>query len=310
MKGLYLCIVLSSAVCSIISPCVCGLDEAGREGENQLVLSLLRKDQVHGSYTSPKLGCGIVFNATKDSLLLSTLSGERLLSAEEQVGPVRLVAIGDKEFVQHRESDGESETVQDYAIPKHHGSFLGNQNHEAFMSLIDKLKAIDSKQHSKVLKRSVRKTLSKCELNLLSDAAIAMGGQGITSRDYPSTLPLYMTASRVASRSLANAQNDPISDNDTNTYHVVHEREKRQSCRDECPPCPDQECMGMCGPGCTCWEWACGNCCHNRGCYYHDLCCRTRPNSLACLMPVKFNCDSVYVCRSHSSLLRRFRLRF
>ena len=282
MKGLYLAVLLSSAVCSIISPCVRGHAEAGREAENQLVLDVLKGHRVDGSYTSPKLGCGIVFNATKDSLLLSKLSGERLLSAEEQVGPVRLVAIGDKEFVQHRELDGESETVQDYAIPKHHGSFLGNQNHEAFMSLIDKLKAIDRKEHSKVFKRSAKRALSKCEINLLADAAVAMGGQGITSRDYPSTLPLYMTASRIASHSLANAQSNPPKGS--------------QECLKDCPPCSDQECLGMCGYGCTCWEWACGDCCTHTGCYYHDLCCRKNFYSISCVVPVKFDCDSVYTC--------------
>eukprot|EP00730_Choanoeca_flexa_P001302 TRINITY_DN10575_c0_g2_i2.p1 TRINITY_DN10575_c0_g2~~TRINITY_DN10575_c0_g2_i2.p1 ORF type:complete len:346 (+),score=35.88 TRINITY_DN10575_c0_g2_i2:66-1040(+) len=29
-------------------------------------------------------------------------------------------------------------------------------------------------------------------------------------------------------------------------------------------------CVGMCGPGCSCWHWVCGDCCWHQGCYQHD----------------------------------------
>ena len=34
------------------------------------------------------------------------------------------------------------------------------------------------------------------------------------------------------------------------------------------------ECYGMCGPGCTCWSWVCGDCCYHYGCARHDSWCR------------------------------------
>jgi hypothetical protein len=34
-------------------------------------------------------------------------------------------------------------------------------------------------------------------------------------------------------------------------------------------------CYGMCGPGCTCWHWVCGDCCNHYGCAHHDDACRT-----------------------------------
>ena len=49
---------------------------------------------------------------------------------------------------------------------------------------------------------------------------------------------------------------------------------------DRLPPCPagceaypnrDEDCFGMCGPGCqTCWEWICGDCCYHDFCATHD----------------------------------------
>lgn len=306
MNGFSLVQLLLLAVFTLIaSPsCVSGSGEDGN-GEDRLTIELLRKDRVDGSFVSPERGCGVVFNATEGGLSLSTLSGNRLLSAEGQVGPVRLVTLGNREFIQHREHDGESETVQDYAIPRYHRSLVGNQDHQVYMDVVEKLKKIDPKAHSRVLEKSVRKTLSKCEISLLSDMAMTMGRQGITSRDYPSTLPLYMMASRISSHpSLTyTSQGNSLENRDSGNNDLYHHRQgperlKRQTCLSDCPPCKDQECLGMCGPGCTCWEWACSNCCYNKGCYYHDLCCRSKPNSLACLMPLSFDCNSKYVCES------------
>ena len=101
-----------------------GGGEGAAKGKNRLVIDRLREDRVDGSYVNPELGCGIVFNGTRDGLTLSTLGGKRLLSAREQVGPVRLVTLGNREFIQHRESvtnnedGGVSGRVRDYAIPK------------------------------------------------------------------------------------------------------------------------------------------------------------------------------------------------
>jgi hypothetical protein len=34
------------------------------------------------------------------------------------------------------------------------------------------------------------------------------------------------------------------------------------------------DCLGMCGPGCSCWQWVCGDCCVHYGCLNHDEACR------------------------------------
>ena len=295
-------VLLSICVTITISPSYAS-HEFDENRRNYLVIDLLREDRVDGSYMNPELGCGVVFNGTKDGLTLSSLDGRRLLSAGEQVGPIRLVTLGNREFIQHKESvesnaedSGESGTVRDYAIPKYHGSFADTRDHKTFMNLIQKLKKLNPNAHSRVLKKSVKRVLSKCEINLLSEAAFTMGHHhGITSQEYPSTLPLYMTASRMNSRS----KSHPNADMNHQQVDVgsKHKRLKREeSCLDKCPPCKSKECLGMCGPGCVCWNWLCGNCCYNKGCYDHDLCCRSKPNSLACILPMSFDCDSKYIC--------------
>ena len=50
-------------------------------------------------------------------------------------------------------------------------------------------------------------------------------------------------------------------------------------------------CRGLCGKGCSCWKWFCGDCCWHRGCYEHDLCCKKKPYSSYCLVPVGLTCS-------------------
>lgn len=280
--------------------------ESFGETDHQLVIDLLRKDRVDGYYVNPHIGCGIVFNSTRDSLMVSALNGSRLLSAEERVGPVRLVTLGDREFLQHRGEDnsnveGESGgTVQDYAIPKHRGSFAGTRDGVRLTNLLETLKKLDRNSHTKVLQKSMEQILTEPEMGLLQEAAVAMGHQGITGMEYPGSLPLYLTAMRLDSRRLAAEDfHQFVSNPDRYKSLYASGRVKRSAmaCLKKCPPCKRERCLGMCGRACSCWEWACGDCCYHKGCYYHDLCCRSRPYSLACWLPLDFDCNEKYICK-------------
>ena len=56
---------------------------------------------------------------------------------------------------------------------------------------------------------------------------------------------------------------------------VTEDEPADQHHRDEtCAEKPLKErCTGMCGLGCRCWKWVCGDCCRHQGCYEHDICC-------------------------------------
>lgn len=56
--------------------------------------------------------------------------------------------------------------------------------------------------------------------------------------------------------------------------------------------CPyETDCLGMCGLGCTCWSFVCGDCCYWPGCYQHDLYCEESFFSWSCLFIFTFDCD-------------------
>jgi hypothetical protein len=53
---------------------------------------------------------------------------------------------------------------------------------------------------------------------------------------------------------------------------MVPEHRKLGSCGAPRPRCGN-DCFGMCGPDCTCWAWACGDCQCYDGCRLHDYYC-------------------------------------
>lgn len=262
-------------------------------GSNSSLLTLynVNKYRLDGTYIDHQAGCGIKFNSTSDSLIIKNMNDKLIVGAEENTGEFLVVAIGHNQFIQHRQTGADQMVnVFEYAIPKSHGNFYGEKNHEKMMELVNKLSTMDINSRT-VLKKSVSELTSGCEVHLMRNAAFDLGKQGITGYDYPSALPFYLSALQTSSYQHFNAIASSASD-------LNHLRVKRSSCSDTnvCPPCKDHECLGMCGPGCDCWKFVCGDCCYYLGCHSHDLCCRSHPDSLACLMPIQFDCHKEYVC--------------
>ena len=63
-------------------------------------------------------------------------------------------------------------------------------------------------------------------------------------------------------------------------------------CREqECPLGEEDGCVGMCGKGCRCWKWVCGDCCLWQGCHQHDRICETSFWSWECVFPFRLDCN-------------------
>ena len=141
--------------------------------------------------------------------------------------------------------------------------------------------------HDHSFSDAVEKLVKIKEVAYLQEAAEAVGQRGLTGRNTPAVLPFFMFALRITQ-----LHQSPSVGNTT----IAPRRERRVSCFTTCPPCPDDECYGMCGYGCACWSIVCGDCCWYRGCYDHDTCCRRGLLRLRCLIPVGFRCNSSYSC--------------
>jgi hypothetical protein len=88
----------------------------------------------------------------------------------------------------------------------------------------------------------------------------ALGARGVTGRDFPAALAIHKMARESAS----------------GLGIEVPAIEQVQSQTGYCTAYPNRSnnCYGMCGSGCSCWSWVCGDCCYHGGCAKHDSWCR------------------------------------
>jgi len=124
---------------------------------------------------------------------------------------------------------------------------------------------------------------SSPEMNLLTEAAIAVGSEGVLGSDHPGIIPLYMAAMHQPTAILTS---EALLSNATflcNSSKI------------------GEQCLGVCGPTCHCWQFVCGDCCYHTGCYCHDLCC-TKYLSWGCMFPFSFRCNKGYQCADNAGI--------
>jgi len=143
-------------------------------------------------------------------------------------------------------------------------------------------------EHDHPFSHSIKKLLEVQEIALLQEATEAVNQRGLTGRNTPAALPFFMFALRVTQLHLSPSV--------SNTTTTIRKRRDVDVCSGQCPPCVDDDCYGLCGYGCYCWTYVCGDCCWHQGCFGHDTCCRTDFYQTSCLVPYYFHCDESYAC--------------
>ena len=224
----------------------------------ELVEFSFTQQQVYGKYISRDGTHGIVFfSGADDYLLIRTLNGETIAEA----GPIT-------------ERDGKKLRSVYITGREYH-------QHATSPSLSDQPIG-----HDTPFSDALHDLMNVEEVGLLEKAAEAVGQKGLTGKNTPAILPFFMFAVHVTQ--LQTGSDDIFITNST--------RIQRADCSAECPPCPNNNCFGMCGKRCSCWEFVCGDCCWHVGCYYHDMCCAKDFWQTKCLFPVSFRCEQPYSC--------------
>lgn len=254
-------------------------------GEGRLDVTTLTESQADVVYTDLSSGKGLRIASATDSLFITTLDGQNLVAAEEAVSSMRLIGLGRCQFIQVKTGAGQS---RDFAVPEAFSGVLSNKDQSVLRDLVSILNTSGSSQdQDSKLWKAVHEVLAYPEVSLLKSAVSAMGMSGVTGLLYPSVLPFYIAALRLDQL----IQRNNLTSHTAGRYHGVSE-----DCLSECPPCPYQDCLGLCGYGCYCWKYVCGDCCYHLGCYEHDICCREKFVRTACLFPFGFKCESGYNC--------------
>lgn len=255
-----------------------------------LSFNSLTKNLIDGVYHpySDKPHIGVQFVSTTDSLNVFKLNGDSILQVSNIVDGYRMLNVAGQTFLQQSVSLGTEQSVRDYAIPSNVELKFDNLDH-----VVSSLQDLPMHYHSLILQESVSRLAKMVEMKLFVQATIAMGTESlITGSDFPSALPMYTTAIQISQVFLANhSLSNPVSSHVAQSQIITND-----DCLNDCPPCEDDLCLGMCGYSCYCWEWVCGDCCYHLGCYDHDVCCREKFIQTKCLFPLGFQCESEYSC--------------
>jgi hypothetical protein len=122
--------------------------------------------------------------------------------------------------------------------------------------------------------------LASPELALLPALSRSLADAGYAGFTSPPALTLHRFA----------MFRDQMADSETSDQALA-ETEALNAKLQTVPYCEDlrsnpnrNDCYGMCGRGCSCWSWVCGDCCYHPGCARHDDACRkcSWRNPVAC----------------------------
>ena len=282
----------------------------GDVDEGKLNLITVAEEMIEGEYYSRNLG-SIHFVSKSDSLSITTLgeNEEKLFVGSRPSGPnsASVASILNSEFLL---LNTPTEGIVDFSVSpsmsRKAKEAVESPNHKKLDRLLPKL----SHETDEIRQSAYEQLVSRPEVELIIAAAKAMGDEGITGRKNPAALPFYVMALRLAKQQWeSEVPSDPIRtkrrwwsssrrycDEEEETTGQERECHHGHTCR-KCPQSAGNKCCGMCGKGCWCWSWVCGDCCWQQGCHGHDVCCDIHGFfSWSCLAVWNLRCNSSYEC--------------
>ena len=236
-------------------------------------------DAFAGKYVSLQ-GDGLQFHTRKGYLSVTTLDDKPVFFASmDQLAGAE--GFGYMKVYEHHFAYVENKAYS-LARPVDMQTLLSHSQRKKFVA---KLQEEDHKAHAAVAETSMEDLAKSREAALMVEASFVLGKEhGIIGRDSPAVLPLYGIAMQLA------AMRQGAFEDDASVQRLCSSDCPRGGCnaqsldgqfrfcspagsQNECPPCRDNNCFGMCGRQCCCWEWVCGDCCWHQYCHDHDICC-------------------------------------
>ena len=234
-------------------------------------------------------------------LLITTLQGELLYRATSPHNKDILVSLMGQEFliVSHNRLGKASSASQGFMVPTANVRAV-EEVLLAGLKVPIFANSYEDGDSVFAMRQSYRSLLDRDEVTFFIEASKILGrDMGILGGDYPAAMSVYVMAMRLAKNSDKYSRLDVASEPRKSVYYEQSCNAPNTFCSNNkacCPKCPiGNGCLGLCGPGCTCWSWACGDCCYHQGCYDHDLCCEKTYLNWDCLGVWKFQCNS-YSC--------------
>ena len=244
------------------------------------------QEQLQGEYYGTEGGIRFssTVNATYVVLSITTTSGENIVYIVHQLASnVTTMRVNNTDFLLMERDDQDQIYYDEYVVPRDAKSLM-----ETIMSgngkmTDDVLQMLDNRTVIKTRQSVLYNVAMSYEATLIVNATEALGNRKIMGMDSPSVMNFYQFALRLSNaREISGAAEYKAKDSFTSDSKGYYHQQKRgvpcktdATCStDRCPSKKyNNDCFGMCGPGCWCWKFVCGDCCMHQYCYTHDQCC-------------------------------------
>ena len=257
---------------------------------------------IAGSFRSSE-GDGIRFRSTPayDSLEVTTMDGQNLVNVFRHPAVVQTNGEEAKTTVYQFLDDTYVEAnSQIYRATEN----IAAANAFAPPQFPANMQASELNDPQAVIQESLDRLAAHPAVRLLEPAARALGEElEIIGKEEPAAMAFYTAAMTLTEAYNKNRRAAVALARNANPFDAYINRpvnaQDYRYCKGSCPPCPRDECFGLCGYGCHCWRMLCGDCCFHVGCAGHDACCRrnfTLRSALGCLFPFGFRCEERYYC--------------
>ena len=244
------------------------------------------QEELQGEYYGTEGGIRFssTVNATYFVLFITTTSGEQVVYVVHPMASnMTMVGVNDTNFMVMERDQQNSINYDDYVIPRDAINLMESIMAGNGKMTDDILQKLDNKTVNGTRQSTLYNLAMSYEAILIIEAAKALGDLGIMGAEYPSVMRFYQLALRLANtRDSISEDEGDSSAPDTKGYQPRQRRAERCSSNGAtCPSgrCPfrrgSNDCFGMCGKGCSCWSFVCGDCCVHQYCLTHDECCRT-----------------------------------
>ena len=268
------------------------------------------QEQLQGEYYGTEGGIQFssTVNATYVVLSITATTGEHVVYIVHPLASnMTMMGVNDTNFLVMEHNQQNRINYDDYVIPRDAMNLMESIMAGNGTMTDDMLQKLDNKTMNETRQSVLYNLAMSYEATLIIEAAQALGDRGIMGVDYPSVMSFYQLALRLASFRDNEAGDSFASDSSSRGYQHRQQRSVRCNNGATCPAgrCPfrrgDNDCFGMCGKGCSCWSFVCGDCCVQQYCLTHDQCCLDRGFfSFACLSVawrvLGSQCSQTYSC--------------
>ena len=270
---------------------------AGQEDRSKLRMISASTERIEAEYYTPNGGIHILSEVRSSGeavrVVITTTSGEPLFSVDRPLYSSGLVSIAGKEFLfVNKTLDNGDRKLTEYVVPTAYSQRVkyAIKHHQ----IPKVLRQLDSETVNATATSAIEELLARPEVLLIKDAAFAIGNTGITGVRNPAAMAFYTTALRFAESAIGD-QHAASGESEGATRGLVSKKRSRRqltwcsNSNSNCDICPQGDnCLGLCGPGCSCWWFICGDCCWNLGCYIYSVFTCSGQNDLDCWLNVPF----------------------